>query len=104
MLIQRLSGSPSASAVYTSTVYTSTTGFLKVFFTSDGSVVGSGFTGTWSCGALAATTECTNCTAGTYSATEGAPDCTNCASSLQTSDVCTSAGYPDSCLKKKPKR
>jgi hypothetical protein len=78
-LIQKLSGSPSASAVYTSTVYTSTTGFLKVTFTSDGSVVGSGFTGTWSCGAVAATTECTTCTAGTYSATEGAPDCTNCA-------------------------
>jgi hypothetical protein len=38
------SGSLDASNVY----YTSTTGFLKVTFTSDGSVTGSGFTGTWS--------------------------------------------------------
>ena len=41
--ILRQSGFLSAS-----NVYTSTTGFLKVTFTSDGSVVRSGFIGTWS--------------------------------------------------------
>jgi len=40
----------SGARVDASNVYTSMTGFLKVTFTSDGSVTGSGFTGTWSVG------------------------------------------------------
>jgi hypothetical protein len=70
--ILRQSGSLNLSA---SNVYTSTTGFLKVTFTSDGSSTGSGFTGTWS---AVADPACTNCEAGKFSAAVGAGACNNC--------------------------
>jgi hypothetical protein len=86
------SGSLSAS-----NVYTSTTGFLKVTFTSvHGAtpVTHSGFTGTWSLvlhhGSTACDncvtgkysppgeSQCTDCVAGKYSLTAGASHCTDC--------------------------
>ena len=86
------SGSMSAS-----NVYTSTTGFLKVTFTSvHGAtpVTHSGFTGTWSLALHGSTacdncvigkysppgaSKCTDCVAGKYSLTAGASHCTDCA-------------------------
>ena len=57
--ILRQSGSLSSS-----NMYSSTTGFLKVTFTSDGGVTYSGFTGEWS---LSGTSdECSSCPAGKY--------------------------------------
>ena len=56
--VMRQSGSLSSS-----NVYNSVTGFLKVTFTSDGSVTGGGFTGTWSTGSVASTLGATTCLA-----------------------------------------
>jgi hypothetical protein len=56
--ILRQSGSLSSS-----NVYSSVTGFLKVTFTSDGSVVRSGFTGTWSTGSVSSTLGARTCLA-----------------------------------------
>ena len=68
--VARLSG----DSVSASSTYTSSTGYLQVVFTSDGSVTRSGFVATWNTqggdtqgGALT----CTNCGAGKYSPTVG---------------------------------
>jgi hypothetical protein len=55
-----------------SKIYTSTTGFLQVTFTSDESGILSGFTAAWS-----AWSECTDCTAGKFSSV-GASTCLDC--------------------------
>jgi hypothetical protein len=55
-----------------SKIYTSTTGFLQVTFTSDESGILSGFTAAW-----IAWSECTDCTAGKFSSV-GASTCLDC--------------------------
>ena len=88
--ILRHSGSLSSS-----NVYTSSTGLLKVTFTSDGSQTRSGFTGTWSSSSVLASVRagaiaCANCSAGTYSASTSST-CTTCVAgeySMSSSSTC----------------
>jgi hypothetical protein len=69
--------------------FTSNTGYMKVYMTTDGSVEMSGFTGSWSVsGGLCpcypgqysslGTAPCTNCAAGTYSGTAAATSASTC--------------------------
>jgi hypothetical protein len=84
-----------------SNVYSSLTGFLKVTFTSDSpGPRGSGLTGTWS---ISGSSEyaCTDCVAGKYSPTEGAPsysNCTDCVAGKYASTAAVSACTNCACL------
>lgn len=65
-----------------SSVYTSTTGFLKVSFTSDHSITDDGVLANWS---LSGTEGCIACSAGKYSAALGASTAAACVSCPQAS-------------------
>ncbi len=56
-------------------IYTSNTGFLKVHFSSDGSVNRAGFTANWT---ITGDEKCVSCPAGTYAAVSGASMCSHC--------------------------
>jgi hypothetical protein len=76
-------------------LYTSTTGFLKVIFTSDNNVFSwsnqPGFSAAWS-----VVGACTNCTAGTYSPAPGYSSCLDCVAGKY-SDA-TGASAASTCL------
>jgi hypothetical protein len=61
------------------TVYTSTTGFLKLIFTSDALGTSPGFDAQWSV--------CTACVAGKYKTSTGPAVCTDCASNTYSAAV-----------------
>jgi hypothetical protein len=65
----------SGSSVNSDALYTSSTGYLQVVFTSDESAFGSGFEAAWS---VVATTGCALCPAGTYAEGSGASSCVSC--------------------------
>jgi hypothetical protein len=71
--LARLSGND----VSASTVYTTSTGFLKVVFNSDSSTTSEGFEAAWSMQTIMMT-ECPECPAGTYSDVSGSSSCTVC--------------------------
>ena len=80
--------------------YSSSTGFLKVTFTSDSYITSWGFTGTWSISAWGGATGCTNCISGTYSAAIGAPSihtCTSCPAGKFSAEG-ASVGLPVRCV------
>jgi len=88
------------SSVSLSDEYSSSTGFLKVTFTSDGGYTSSGFTGTWLIISARGATGCTSCSSGTYSAAIRAPSsdtCTSCPAGKFSAEG-VSVGLPVGCI------
>ena len=74
--VASLSGSQ-AGHLSGSLTYNSTTGFMQVVFTSDGSITGPGFEAEWS--SAQTTGQCIDCPIATYSDASGSSSCRQCA-------------------------
>ncbi len=86
----RLSG----SSVSLGNIYTSSTGYMQVMFTSDGSVASSGFVVSWSSRSNSST--CIVCVAGRYKASTGSAACTACGAGTYSTAVGAAASAPAS--------
>ena len=90
------SGPLSGSWVSSSWVYTSTTGYMQVKFTSDSSFTYSGFVGRWEvvCAAGSyASSGCKDCEAGKFQSSSGRTYCSTCPSSRPMSPAGSDSSY-----------
>jgi hypothetical protein len=84
--VARLSG----SSVSLSTIYTSSTGYMQMVLTSDGSVLGSGFVASWS---VPSTSTCTECPTNSNSPA-GSSALTNCTCNAGYTKIPARGSYP----------
>jgi len=72
--VARLSG----SSVSSGTIYTLSTGYLQIVFSSDSSVARPGFIAQWHLEGLMGGGGCTECVVGSYKADQGNANCQSC--------------------------